>query len=771
MPREQSMSKRMTPTREDRLPDDVRFGLVESLFADTRSMMMGAFITTLSGVVITALIQSWVTGAATAAVVLVTAMRIALVREHGKQSIVIDREKIRQRERNYVIGTSAYLFLLGIISFVAITRSSDPFILILALSLSITNTVSIAVRNFAVANGIGWQIGAIAAPLAVAFLIRGGLLPILIPLVVAPTWLFVHGSASRLRGMLLSEMAYRRRSETIAAQFDFAINNMSHGMCLISVDQKILVSNAKFAEFFGLPSERTLADAGLKALLRLAVRRGLIAKGDAAKLLALVTAVDGETRQRELQIETTTARAYDITLTHHSSGGCVIVVQDVTEKRDAERAIDHMARFDAVTNLQNRGTFEIGLTEALAAARLSGARTDVLFIDLDRFKQVNDTLGHKVGDKVLVIAGDRLSALAQDGDLVARWGGDEFVILRFGRRGAAHVEAFAAEIIAEMSRPFSIEGAEIVIGASIGIAAAFGGHPSGEVLLQQADMALYTAKREGRGRHRLYEEAMSASAQERRLLELELHAALAAQTFALHYQPIVDLETREVVGLEALARWSHPRRGNVSPVTFVPVLEELNLINAFGAWTLQRACLDAARWPSQVRVAVNVSAKQLEADVLYDAVQQALEKSGLKANRLELEITETALLGDSDAAQKTLRRIHALGVGIALDDFGTGYSSLSHLMRFPLDKVKIDRSFTILSDKEQKAAILIANVARLSRQLGMVVTVEGIETSEQLERMKRLGPISQGQGYLFGKPMPSVAVDKLFSGADTLYVA
>ncbi len=424
-----------------------------------------------------------------------------------------------------------------------------------------------------------------------------------------------------------------------------------------------------------------------------------------------------------------------------------------------------------MTNLRNRRAFEIALADALATARVTRGRTEVLFIDLDRFKQVNDTLGHKIGDKALVIAGDRLCAIAGKDDFIARWGGDEFVVLRSKRAGTTDVETFAARIIAALSRPSSIEDAEIVLGASIGIAVAVAGEPCADVILQHSDMALYSAKREGRGRYRIYEDAMSKDAQERRLLELDLHVALAEQTFTLVYQPIVDLETRVIVGLEALARWMHPTRGVVSPAAFVPVLEELNLIHAFGAWSLQRACADAARWPSHIRVAVNVSARQLEADSLYDAVRRALEAAGFPGHRLELEITETALLRDSEAAQKTLQRIHALGVKIALDDFGTGYSSLSHLMHFPLDKVKIDQTFTALSDKEEKAAILIENVARLSRQLGIVVTVEGVETVAQLERMRRLGPIAQGQGYLFSKPLPSAAVETLFAETSSLDVA
>ena len=765
------MSKRTTAIRANKPPDNMRFGLVESLFADTRSMVLGSVMTGLSGIIITILMHSWAAGVASAAIVVVTAMRLRLVKEHSKQSQINGEAKLKHRERNYVVGAIVYMFCIGLLAFCAFAGSSDAFVLVLALSIAITNVLSIAVRNFAIRYGIGWQIAAIVAPLGVAFLVRGGLFPLLIPMLLAPLWMFVQTSASRLRSMLLSEMAYRRHSETIASQFDFAINNMSHGMCMISVDKKILVSNTKFVEFFGLPGNRSITNVRFKSLLRLAARRGAMPKNDCDRLLNSVTAADVEDRQRYLQIDTASGSVYDIALKHNSNGGWVIVVQDVTEKRNADRVIHQMAHFDAVTNLRNRRMFEIALTEALACARVSGARTEVLFLDLDGFKQVNDTLGHKIGDKVLVTAGDRLCATAGERDFIARWGGDEFVILRSKLPGTADIETFAAEIISALSRPCSIEGTEIVVGASIGIAVAIGGDLTADLILQQADMALYTAKREGRGRYRIYEEAMSISAQARRLLELELHAALAAGAFELHYQPIVNLETHAVVSLEALARWSHPTRGQVSPGIFVPVLEELNLMNAFGAWVLQRACLDAMRWPSNIGVAVNVSAKQLEADTLYDAVQRALETSGLAPNRLELEITETALLRVNEAAQETLERLRALGVRIALDDFGTGYSSLSHLMRFPLDKVKIDQSFTRLLDKEKKAAILIENVARLSRQLGMVVTVEGIETREQLERVKSLGSISEGQGYLFSRPIPSAAVEKLFDRATQLNVA
>jgi predicted signal transduction protein with EAL and GGDEF domain len=346
-----------------------------------------------------------------------------------------------------------------------------------------------------------------------------------------------------------------------------------------------------------------------------------------------------------------------------------------------------------------------------------------------------------------------------EGEYVSRWGGDEFVILRSGESDET-AQRFAEGVIRELSRPTWIDGTEIVVGATVGVSVCIGGAIGMDTLLQQADMALYSAKREARGACRLYKESMSEEARERRLLELDLQAALASRTFELYYQPIVDIETGELVSFEALARWRHPVRGPVSPALFVPVLEDLNLMNAFGAWALQRACDDAAKWPVPARVGVNVSSRQL--DTLVDSVRRALATSGLAPGRLELEITETAALAPGDSICKMLETLRALGVRIALDDFGTGYSSLSHLLRLPLDKVKIDRGFTQQLGLSRKADVVVANIARLSSQLGMRVTFEGVETLDQLERARALGVAAEGQGWLFGKPMPVADLGRIF---------
>ena len=628
----------------------------------------------------------------------------------------------------------------------------------LVLIVYLVNTMGIALRSFAFEKVVRIQIISILAPVTAAFVMRGGVFYIA-ALFQIFLYVYVYTSANRLRGILLSEITYRRRSETVASRFRFAIDNMSHGMCMIDSQMRIVVSNAELAETFGVAGSRSLQGTRFNALVRLARLRGALSHADADRLMTSFDATSRPDSVARLEAPWPNGRVYDLTLKRNDEGGWVLVVQDVTDQRRAREALDLAARFDSMTNLPNRRSFEERLSDVLAAARAQDERTEVLFLDLDGFKQINDTLGHKFGDRVLAESARRLRE-ATGGAYVSRWGGDEFVVLRTGADDEATMH-FAQGLIEELSRPIWIEGAEVVVGASVGAAICLGGAVGMDVLLQQADMALYAAKRENRGTCRLYELSMSEQARERRLLELDLQAALAARTFELHYQPIVDIETGELVSFEALARWRHPVRGSVSPDIFVRVLEDLNLMNSFGAWALQRACEDAVKWPLPVRVGVNVSTRQIE--TLNESVRRALATSGLDPNRLELEITETAALATGDTVRRTLEQVRALGVRIALDDFGTGYSSLSHLMQLPLDKVKIDKSFTQQLGKSRKADVLVANIARISSQLGMRVTFEGVETTEQLDRARALGVPAEGQGWLFGKPVAVSELDRIFA--------
>ena len=745
------MQRSKTTGMRTDFPDDAQRQLKDALYADVNSLFTGAALTVIASLLCWSITLNITPLAVAFVSVAVTSVRIAIAKKRAWQWK-------SWYDTVFTATVVAYLLSIGILIFWAFSYSNEPFILTITLIVSMLNTMSIALRSFAVEKVVQAQILSTLVPIVLAFAMRGGNFYVA-ALVMVVMGYFVHNSAARLRGILLSEMSYRRRSDTVATRFRFAIDNMSHGMCMIDSQMRIVVSNAELAETFGLPGSRSLQGTRFNALVRLARLRGTLSHADADRLMDSFEATSAPDSVARLEAPGPNGRVYDLTLKRHDEGGWVLVVQDVTDQRRAREALDAAARFDSMTNLPNRRSFEERLTEVIAAARGRDARTEVLFLDLDGFKQINDTLGHKFGDRVLAESARRLREIA-GGAYVSRWGGDEFVVLRAGLDDEETMR-FAQGLIAELSRPIWIEGAEVVVGASVGAAICVGGAIGMDALLQQADMALYAAKRESRGTCRLYELSMSEQAHERRLLELDLQAALAARTFELHYQPIVDIETGELVSFEALARWRHPVRGAVSPDIFVRVLEDLNLMNAFGSWALQRACEDAAKWPIPVRVGVNVSTRQIE--TLGESVRRALASSGLDPGRLELEITETAALATGDTVRRTLEQVRALGVRIALDDFGTGYSSLSHLMQLPLDKVKIDKSFTQQLGRSRKADVLVANIARISSQLGMRVTFEGVETTEQLDRARALGVPAEGQGWLFGKPASLNDLDRIFA--------
>ncbi len=465
----------------------------------------------------------------------------------------------------------------------------------------------------------------------------------------------------------------------------------------------------------------------------------------------LARAIEGIARGQLRRAIPHTARADELgtvarALTHLQS--------QTSERLRAEARISHMAHHDMLTGLPNRVRLQADLERTLAE-RQADAPVAVFCLDLDRFKSINDTLGHPVGDGLLTQVGERLRACAE-GATVARLGGDEFAVVQSGRSQPVGATVLAERIIAALSAPYEVNGFQVVAGVSIGIAIAPGDGSTAEDLLKNADLSLYRAKASGRGTHRFFEQAMDALMQERRRLELDLRRALVNDEFELFYQPLVNLGSNRVCGFEALLRWRHPVRGMVSPADFIPLAEEIGEIEQIGAWVLRTACREAAGWPDAVKVAVNLSPLQFRGSLLLN-VTAALAASGLEAKRLELEITETVMLQDSDAILATLHQLRALGVRIAMDDFGTGYSSLSYLRRFPFDKIKIDRSFVQdMSDADGSTAIVRA-VTDLSHGLGMSTTAEGVETAEQLAFLREQGCV-EAQGYLISRPRPAADV-------------
>jgi diguanylate cyclase (GGDEF)-like protein len=403
---------------------------------------------------------------------------------------------------------------------------------------------------------------------------------------------------------------------------------------------------------------------------------------------------------------------------------------------------------DELTGLAKRNALLSQLSSALGDGATSSSIA-VHCLDLDRFKMVNDTLGHATGDLLLKKVADRLKSACRRSDVVARLGGDEFVILQHDVVDIAAAEKLAARIVDLVGRTYVLNGHTINIGASVGVA--FGADAAeASDLLRNGDLALYEAKKAGRGRFRVFESGMDALLLERREMEIDLRRALALKQFKLNYQPFLDVSTKRVDGFEALLRWEHPVKGNIPPLSFISLAEENGLIVKIGEWVLRTACMEAMSWPNDMIVAVNVSPLQFKADTLLETVASALRHSGLPAHRLEIEITEGALLDDTDNVIQTLNALRTLGVRISMDDFGTGYSSLSYLQRFPFNKLKIDRSFVVGDDADSEA--ILRSIASLGTSLGMSITAEGVETAEQLARI-RGERCTHVQGYLTGRPM------------------
>jgi diguanylate cyclase (GGDEF)-like protein len=436
------------------------------------------------------------------------------------------------------------------------------------------------------------------------------------------------------------------------------------------------------------------------------------------------------------------------------------------ELQASEAQAQHLAFHDPLTGLANRMRFNDRLDRVLAEARRDGTKLALLYLDLDRFKNINDTLGHPAGDELIRTLATRLTALVRPSDCVARLGGDEFAILQSSVTGEGDVSALCERIIEEVGKPFQLLGNSAFVGASIGIAVVPEAGIDRAELMRKADIALYRAKLEGRNRFRIFSDEMDIFVQRRRAIEEELREALAAGgQLEVVYQPLYAADTEGIVGVEALLRWNHPRHGAVSPGVFIPIAEESGLIHMIGEWVLRQACNTAVRWPG-CRLAVNVSPVQFRSPGFAAKVVRILDETGLKPSRLELEITESVLLDSAELSALTLNALRAAGVRIALDDFGTGYSSLSYLHKFAVDKIKIDRSFVQSLNSEGASDAIIQAMVDLARAMGVAVTAEGVETAEQRDFLRRIG-CNELQGFLLSRPVPSGEIDKLLGSEET----
>ena len=448
---------------------------------------------------------------------------------------------------------------------------------------------------------------------------------------------------------------------------------------------------------------------------------------------------------------------YSRQLVYGDRPAALLALMDTTERKRAEARLTFMAQHDGLTGLPNRNLLRQQMDDTLLRMRRNAEQVAVFVLGLDHFKAVNDTLGHGIGDKLLRGVGKRLRSMLRDDDALARLNSDEFAIVQSGVTRPEDAAFLARRLLDAIGDPFLLDGHSIVIGASIGIAMSPGDGDESEKLLKNADLALSRAKNDSRGTFSFFEAGMDARAQTRRKIETDLREAIQGDTLRPYYQPLVDLSSGRITGFEALVRWPHPERGMISPAEFIPVAEETGLINAVGGLMLRRACTDAAQWPDDIHVAVNLSPLQFRVGNLLSLVVDTLQQSGLPARRLELEITETLLLEKSSEVLATLHALRALGVRISMDDFGTGYSSLSYLRSFPFDKIKIDQSFVRDLAANPDAQAIVRSIISLGKGLGVTITAEGVETEAEVNCLRNEG-CHEGQGFLFSRARPNVEI-------------
>jgi diguanylate cyclase (GGDEF)-like protein len=558
--------------------------------------------------------------------------------------------------------------------------------------------------------------------------------------------------------LIVRRLARQYRSSR--RQLDTALNNMTQGLMLYDASSRIVLFNRRYVEMYDLSFDVIKPGRLFRDVMKHRKATGSFG-GDVEEFCSNVLQNVAEKRLTHKVLETTAGRSFQIVNQPLAEGGWVTTHEDITELVRSERQIKHLAHYDALTDLPNRVLFRDQLDRELKGTG-RGGKFALLYIDIDEFKGINDSLGHPVGDEFLKLLAQRLKSCVREVDFVARLGGDEFAIIQTAVGDLTEVTDLVARLHDAIRQPYNCLGHYIMTDASIGIAVAPADGSEIDQLIKNADLAMYDAKAAGRRTYRFFEAQMDSKAKARRELELDLRSAIDHSSFELHYQPVVDLATDEVTCFEALLRWRHSERGMISPADFIPVAEETGLINQIGDWVLTTACAEAVKWPSQIRLAVNVSPVQFKSGTLALKVTAALAASGLAANRLELEITEAVLIRDDETALAVLHQLRAIGVSIALDDFGTGYSSLSYLQRFPFDKIKIDRSF--ISDITQMggSSTIIQAVVNIARSRDMTTTAEGVETQQQLDALRALG-CTQMQGYLFSAAVPAAQIPRLLS--------
>jgi diguanylate cyclase (GGDEF)-like protein len=740
------------------LPPVDYVSMIRSLYAERRVMVLGAFASALTAATAGVEAQNTVLLIVAAAFVVVGIARYVDMSAFERVAIGDeDVETAKRWEVRATVGAAAIAALYGFWCFYSFVFVNTHFAEMGSIAVSVSVLVGVTGRNFAIDRLVTIQMLLMGVPITAGMLFDGAFHTALQSLVLLAFVISIRKIASNIRAILIKAVHGRLEASRLADELDTALATMNHGLCMLDADGLIAVANGRAEITFAGFVPGSWKGRPFAALIAAAASRGTIPQRSAEHLLDIVNS----RRNGKVVLKLAGNEYREVTVSSRQ-GRVVLLFEDITERVRAEERINFMAHYDALTGLPNRGYFGEQVESDLERRRESNGTASVtlMIVDIDDFKHVNDTAGHLIGDRLLVETAERLNRTLAGRCLVARLGGDEFIVYRAGGT-EDDTKIDMAAILGAFRSPFQIMGESISADVSIGIVVSTEPGDDLDALMTKADLALYKAKGNGKGQAQVFHDEMDTAYRYRQRLKAELKLAVAAGALTLYYQPLVDLKSRRVVACEALARWSHSVLGSIPPSLFIPIAEETGLISDISKWALKTAALECRNWPDDISVSVNISARDFRNADVEGMVADALKSSGLAPHRLEIEVTETALIEEKDAATTILSALGKKGIGIALDDFGTGYSSLSYLQALPFTKLKVDRSFVREIGSNPRSLKLLSNVAQLGKDINLTVTAEGVETEEQLDLISAHTKVDQIQGYLFGVPLASRDIAEL----------
>ncbi len=733
--------------------------MVRSVYADSQTMIYGGLAAAI-GALVSGLHTGSVVlfGFAIAFLVVGVARYLDMRAFRQKDLAPADKAEAWHWEIRSIIGGGVFAGLNGAWCLFAFAGLHDSFAQLTATTLSVGTFIGIAGRNFGLSRLVLIQTLLIAIPLAGGLVLEGNIYYVLLGLILIPLFASMYRVAGTVRRLLLSAMHGRVDATKLAEELDSALSTMPLGLFMIDREGQVLVINDRAREMLEIADDADVVGRPAAGLIFFAMSRNILTKATAHLLIAELSAGD----DNKLIIDLAGDRHCEVTSCTRNDH-TVLMLEDISDRVLAETRLNAMARYDSLSQLPNRSFFSEQVSARLSefAAWDQPAPVMVIMIDIDDFKHVNDTLGHPAGDRLIHQVAERLSGLFGQSSLVSRFGGDEFIIFRTGEVSQTIAEEDAAAISAALRVPFDLGIDEGMVTASIGIVLVDGARTNLEDVLTRADLALHNAKAHGKACWSVFQDEMDTEYRQRQQLKTQLHSAIEKGQLFVTYQPIVDIRTRQLVGCEALIRWRHPELGIISPTVFIPLAEETGDITNLSRFVLAAACRECLNWPDHMSVSVNLSATDFRTTSVEQMIAEVIETVGLPSERLIVEITETALIEEPEKVSHALANMRGMGVGTALDDFGTGYSSLGYLTTMSFSKIKIDRSFTRDIASDERALRLLRSVARLSDDLDMTVTVEGVETEEQLQVIIDATSIQHAQGYLFGPPLAARDIGEL----------